>query len=205
MTNRIGIFGGSFDPVHIGHLIIASDLCDRLELDRVHFVLAPRPPHKTTLWASDDDRRAMLERAVADDPRFTPDYREFGRSGPSWSVETVASFAEEFPNAERFFIMGQDSLADFHTWREPHRFLSLARLAVAARPGASIAGDLIERFTPDERARIHPFETPMMEISSTMIRERLAAGFSIRYLVPPAVEAFIVAGKPYPTGPLVDT
>jgi nicotinate-nucleotide adenylyltransferase len=202
MTRRIGIFGGSFDPVHLGHLVIASDIHDRLHLDAVHFVLAPRPPHKHLLWAADEDRIAMLEAAIENDPRFILDTREFSRSGPSWSVETVASFAAEFPGAHLFFIMGEDSLADFHTWREPDRLLQLAELAVAARPGFDVHPERLSTFNEQERSRIHPIESPQIEISSTMIRARILSGASIRYLVPDAVATYIARSQPYGSGPL---
>ena len=203
VTPRIGIFGGSFDPIHLGHLVIASDICDRLQLDAVHFVLAPRPPHKQLLWASDEDRRAMLEHAIAADDRFVPDFREFGRTGPSWSVDTVASFADEFPGAVLFFIMGSDSLADFHSWRQPERILGLAQLAVAARPGVELSTSHLQRFTASDRDRIARVDTPEIAISSTMIRDRIRDHASIRYLVPEAVEAYIVAQHPYDEGPSV--
>jgi nicotinate-nucleotide adenylyltransferase len=203
MIHRVGIFGGSFDPVHAGHLIIASDICDRLNLDRVHFVLSPRPPHKLALWASDTDRKNMLNAAIADDERFVLDLREFERTGPSWSVDTVTSFAAEFPDAERFFIMGEDSLADFHSWREPERILANARLAVAARPGVVLAAEHLLRFTPTDRARIHTVESPEIGISSTMVRNRIERGASIKYLVPDDVERYITLNQPYGAGPLV--
>jgi nicotinate-nucleotide adenylyltransferase len=197
MISRIGIFGGSFDPVHTGHLIIASDICDRLMLGTVHFVLSPRPPHKAALWATDEHRREMLAAAIADDPRFALDLREYKRTGPSWTVDTVASFADEFPAAERFFIMGEDSLADFHTWREPERILANVQLAVATRPGVELSPRHLHRFSEDERARIHVVESPEIGISSTLVRERIARGASIRYLVPEMVERYIRAHRPY--------
>lgn len=200
MTHRIGIFGGSFDPVHIGHLIIASDICDRLALDAVHFVLAPRPPHKASLWASDDARREMLARAVYSDDRFVLDLREFERSGPSWTVDTVESFAEEFSGADLFFIMGEDSLADFHTWREPERIIARAQLAVAARPGVELTPAHLLRFSAEERSRIHSVESPEIGISSTMIRERIERNAEIRYLVPDRVAEYIRTRRPYNKG-----
>jgi len=192
VTRRIGVFGGSFDPIHIGHLLIASDICDQLALDAVHFVLAPRPPHKLRLMAADEDRIAMLRLAIEPDPRFILDLREFERPGLSYSVQTLASFAAECPEAERYFLMGEDSLADFPTWYEPERILDLAHLAVACRPGRDAdPGEIIRRL-PIGRDRIHMVETPELAISSSLIRERRRRGELIRYLVPASVEQYIV-------------
>ena len=192
MTRRIGVFGGSFDPVHIGHLVIASDICDRLRLDAVHFVLAPRPPHKLRLMASDEDRIAMLRLAVGPDPRFVVDLREFERPGLSYSVQTLASFAAECPETERYFLMGEDSLVDFPTWYEPERILELAHLAVACRPGRAADPREIIRLFPIGNGRIHMVETPELAISSSLIRQRRQQGELIRYLVPASVEQYIV-------------
>lgn len=192
MTSRIGIFGGSFDPVHIGHLIVASDICDRLALDVVHFVLAPRPPHKSRLSAPDDARIEMLRLAITGDERFSLDLREFDRRGPSFSVDTIESFAAELPGAELFFLMGEDSLADLHTWKRPDRILELAHLAVAARPGALVDPARLTEPGSLATARIAMVETPEIGISSTLIRDRRSRGESIRYLVPAPVERFIV-------------
>jgi len=201
MIRRIGIFGGSFDPVHIGHLIIASDVFDRLDLAAVHFVLAPRPPHKVGLWASDGDRASMLELAISPDPRFVLDLREFDRQGPSWSVDTVESFSAQFPGVELYFVMGEDSLAEFHTWRSPERILSLAHLAVASRPGAHVSSLDLSQFSDTERDRIHLIESPEVDISSTSIRDRIWSGRSVRYLVPEAVAEYITRQTPYERNP----
>ncbi len=191
MTRRLGVFGGSFDPVHIGHLLIASDICDRLKLDAVHFVLAPRPPHKLRLMAPDEDRIAMLCLATAPDERFVVDLREFERPGLSYSVQTLETFAEECPETELYFLMGEDSLAEFPTWREPERILALAHLAVACRPGSVADPDEIIRLFSIGEGRIHMVETPELAISSSLIRDRRQRDELIRYLVPADVEQFI--------------
>lgn len=191
MTRRLGVFGGSFDPIHLGHLLIASDICDRLQLDAVHFVLAPRPPHKLRLMAPDEDRIAMLRLATAPDERFVIDLREFERPGLSYSVQTLETFAAECPDAELYFLMGEDSLAEFPTWREPKRILAIAHLAVACRPGSVADPDeVIQRF-PIGNGRIHRVETPELAISSSLIRGRRQRGELIRYLVPADVERYI--------------
>jgi nicotinate-nucleotide adenylyltransferase len=200
VTRRLGVFGGSFDPVHIGHLLIASDICQQLELDAVHFVLAPRPPHKGQLMAADEHRIEMLRRAIAPDHRFVLDLREFERPGPSYSVQTLESFTADRQDAELFFLMGEDSLADFPTWREPERILELARLAVACRPGTDVEPEQIERLFPCAAGRVSMVETPELEISSSLIRARRERGNIIRYLVPTDVERYIIDHRLYVLG-----
>jgi nicotinate-nucleotide adenylyltransferase len=197
VTRRLGIFGGSFDPVHVGHLLIASDICHRLKLDAVHFVLAPRPPHTLQLMASDLDRIEMLRRAIAHDERFVLDLREFERPGLSYSVQTLESFTEEDPEAELYFLMGEDSLADFPTWRQPERILELANLAVACRPGTDVDPDQIGQLFPHACGRVHIVETPELEISSSLIRARRQRGDIVRYLVPACVEQYIQERRLY--------
>jgi len=191
MTRRLGVFGGSFDPIHVGHLLIASDLCDQLALDAVHFVLAPRPPHKERLMAPDADRIAMLTLAIAQDERFVLDLREFERPGLSFTIQTLASFKEECPASDLFFLMGEDSLADFPDWKQPADILELAQLAVACRPGTDADPvEIIRRF-PTAAGRVHMVETPELAISSSLIRARRQTGQMIRYLVPAEVERYI--------------
>lgn len=197
MTKRLGIFGGSFDPIHIGHLLIASDICEHLCLDAVHFVLAPRPPHKQQLMAADTHRIAMLRMAIESDDRFVLDLREFDRTGPSFTVQTLESFVSEDPNATLFFIMGEDSLAEFPTWYQPERILQLAHLAVACRPGTDVDLASIGRKLPAATGRIDMVETPELEISSSLIRERRRKGIMIRYLVPAEVEHYITDRQLY--------
>lgn len=197
MTKRLGVFGGSFDPVHIGHLLIASDICEHLRLDAVHFVLAPRPPHKQQLMAADAHRIAMLRMAISRDDRFVLDLREFDRTGPSFTVQTLESFISEEPYTQLFFIMGEDSLADFPTWHQPERILQLAHLAVACRPGTEVDLASISLRLPTANGRIDMVETPELEISSSLIRERRRNGTMIRYLVPAGVEKYILDNDLY--------
>lgn len=191
MSSKIGLFGGTFDPIHIGHLIIASEVCEKLALDEVRFIVAPRPPHKNGIIASDDDRVAMVLRAIENDDRFRIDLREFERPGSSYTVDTIQSFHDEFPTSELFFVMGEDSLLDFPSWNDPEIIVGLATIAVASRPKIEL--DLTTLFAklPSARNRVIEVKTPEVAISSTLIRERLAKGESIRYLVPAEVETTI--------------
>jgi len=191
VSSRIGIFGGTFDPIHIGHLIIASEICEKLELDEIRFVVAPRPPHKNGIIASDEDRVAMVQLAIEQDHRFLIDLREFERPGRSYTVDTIRSFHEEFPDEELIFIMGEDALIDFPNWNNPDVIVDLATIAVASRPKIELdLSSLFERL-PSARNRVIEVKTPEIAISSTLIRDRLARGEMIRYLVPAAVETAI--------------
>ncbi len=191
MSAKIGIFGGTFDPIHIGHLIIASEICEKLGLDRIHFVVAPRPPHKNGIVASDEARVEMVLRAIAADDRFTVDLREFDRPGNSYTVDTVRSFHDDFPESELTFIMGEDSMRDFPSWNDPDVIVGLARIAVASRPKIELNLTRLYEQLPSALGRVVEVKTPEVAISSTLIRDRLARGESIRYLVPAVVETAI--------------
>ena len=188
---RIGLLGGTFDPIHLGHLIIASEIFHRMKLDEVRFVVAPRPPHKDGITASDQDRISMVRTAIDADPRFVLDLIEFERSGTSYTIDTLRSFQERNTEAEIFFIMGEDSLRDFSSWDEPEGIVSIARLAVATRPGVSVDLESIFRVLPSARGRISIVATPEVAISSTAIRKRIREGVPITYLVPKNVETLI--------------
>lgn len=191
MSAKIGIFGGTFDPIHIGHLIIASEICEKLALDRVHFVVAPRPPHKNGIIASDEARVEMVLQAIAPDNRFTIDLREFDRPGNSYTVDTVRSFAADYPDSELTFIMGEDSMRDFPNWNDPDVIIGLTHIAVASRPKIELNLTRLYEQLPSALGRVIEVKTPEVAISSTLIRERLARSESIRYLVPAVVETVI--------------
>jgi nicotinate-nucleotide adenylyltransferase len=133
---RLGIYGGTFDPVHYGHLLLAETCREQLKLDEVRFVPAATPPHKTALRITDGHARAdMLRLALSGYPEFVVDRRELKRKGASFTVDTLSEFAAEFPDAELFFLAGADSLRDLLTWREPERITQLATLVACNRPG----------------------------------------------------------------------
>jgi nicotinate-nucleotide adenylyltransferase len=170
---RIGVFGGTFDPVHVGHLAIAHAALESVPLDRVVFVPARRSPLKERApVASEGDRLAMLDLAVAGEPRFAVSRAELERSGPSYTVETL----ERLAGADRLFlILGSDAIADFPRWKDPERIAELATLVVADRPGAPARIG---------NAPIVTFDAPRLDISSRELRARAARGLSLRYLVP---------------------
>ena len=190
---RLGILGGTFDPPHVGHLLAAVDAVERLTLDRLVLVPAAVQPLKAAIeTAPAADRLAMLRLLVADDARFEVDPLEIERAGLSFSVDTLTVFADRFPSAERFFLVGTDVLRTFDRWREPKRVLALATLAVMTRDDGSPAAVLPEGAVTIASRRI--------DVSSTEIRARVAAGRSLRGFVPDAVAAYIAANGLYRKG-----
>jgi len=178
--SRVGVFGGTFDPVHVGHLAIASAALESVPLDRVLFVLARRSPLKDRApVAPESDRLAMLRLAVAEEPRFAVSRVELDREGPSYTVETLEQLAG--PD-ELFLILGADALVDLGRWHRPERISELATIVVAARPGAPAAKAADRRLLVD---------TPLCDISSRELRARAARGRSLRYLVPNTVWRYI--------------
>jgi nicotinate-nucleotide adenylyltransferase len=185
---RLGIFGGSFDPPHVGHLLLATDAFEALALDRLVFVPAAVQPLKAEQAAAHSRHRlAMVRLLVGDDRRFAVDPIEIDRDGLSYTVETLAAFAQRHPDAERFFLAGTDVLASFGEWREPERVLRLATLAVIQREGDR--GRM-----PKGAVRV---ETRRVDVSSTEIRERVRTGREIRGFVPDAVAAYIAEQRLY--------
>jgi nicotinate-nucleotide adenylyltransferase len=189
---RIGVLGGTFDPVHNGHLYVADALRAALGLERVVWVPAGLPPHKTGQIVSQDrDRLAMLEQALAGSATDEIDTIDIDRTGPSYTADTLESLAERFSPARLFFLMGEDSLRDLPTWHDPERLLRFAELAVAARPGVDADLESVARQVPAVRRRVHLVPTEEIPISSSEIRQRVRENRSILGLVPAAVEAYI--------------
>ena len=173
---RVGVFGGTFDPVHVGHLAIALAALESVPLDRVLFVPVRRSPLKDRdPLASTTDRVAMLETAIAREPRFALSRAELEREGVSYTVDTLEELRSQ---GELFLILGSDALADLARWRAPDRIRELATILVAARPGAP---------EPDAMHGARTFDAPRLDISSRELRARAARGMSLRYLVPDAV------------------
>lgn len=183
----IGMFGGTFDPIHTAHLILAERACDELELDAVLFVPALIPPHKINgrKIASAQHRVAMVERAIASNPRFLLTTHEIDRGGVSFTVDTLEYLRGLLPDAALTLLIGGDSARDFHTWRMPDRIAALASIAVWARPDAELPEEVIPGVGYGRIA------APLLEISSTDIRERAGRGASIRYLTLDSVVDYI--------------
>ena len=200
MSARIGLLGGTFDPPHIGHLWLGALAADELELDRVLFVPAAQPPHKQEeVLTAAEDRAEMTRLAIADEPRFELSRIELERPGVSYTVDTVSQLLDSgVAGDDMILIMAADALADIGTWREPERLVSMVRWAVGPRPGTPgpDADGLRARFGSDAD-RITFLVGPALELSSTDIRNRVAAGRTIRYLVPRAVEEEILERRLY--------
>ncbi len=196
---RIGIFGGTFDPPHVGHLILAAEARDQLHLDRVLWMVTPNPPHKRGRVITPlDVRLALVQAAVCEDPHFEVSTVEADRPGPHYSVDTVRILACQNPGADLFYLMGGDSLHDLPTWMKPRELVAaLAGLGVMRRPQDSVDLPGLERALPGIGAKIFFVNTPLLEISSSDIRERVAQGQHYRYFVPQTVFDLVEAGRLY--------
>ena len=196
---RVGVFGGTFDPPHLGHLILAAEALDQLRLDRLLWVLTQDPPHKhgrmIRPW---EERFEMVRLETAEDPAFEISRVDIDRPGPHYAVDTMAILAQQIPGAELFYLIGGDSLHDLPTWHQPRQFLqACAGLGVMRRPGDSINLDALENVLPRISARVHFITTPLLEISSTDIRQRIASGRPFRYYLTPAVYQYILKTRLY--------
>ena len=191
---RLGIYGGSFDPIHIGHLLLAECCREACQLDRVRFVPAAVSPHKADARPTSATHRwEMLRLSVGGYPPFEVSDWEIRRGGLSYTVDTLAAIREELPQAELFFLMGADTLADFPQWRAPETICRWATLVVVHRPGSPAP---VTDALPAGRG-CHVVTMPQIDISSSDIRDRVAQGRSIRFQVPGAVEALIGAQRLY--------
>ncbi len=189
---RIGAFGGTFDPIHIGHLIVAAELQYALKLDRVLFLPAGDPPHKTEQRISPAVHRlAMLRLAVADQEAFEISTLDLSGSGPSYTVDLLARLQEAIGPVSLVFLMGEDSLRDLPTWHQPGRIATLAEIGVARRPGVEVNMESLIAAVPEASGRVHLVPIPELGVSSRDIRRRVAAGAPIAFQVPQAVESYI--------------
>lgn len=195
---RIGILGGTFDPPHIGHLVLADCAIESLSLDRLLFVPAADPPHKPgETRAEVGDRLAMLQRAITADSRFEFSSADVDRPGPHYTVDLIRILQACHPGADLYFVMGSDSFRDLPTWHTPKELVAIARFAVMQRPGASVALDMHEAVLPGLARRTTLIDAPSIELSSTEIVERLCEGKSVRYLVPDTVLQYIKSRQVY--------
>lgn len=218
MSQKLGILGGTFNPIHYGHLAAAEEVRDRLKLDRVLFIPSFHPPHK-----QEDDvpsaahRMEMVRIATAENATFEPSDIEIKRGGKSYTIDTIEALKRTYPDAELYFITGVDSFLDIQTWSRWERLLSLCTFVVLSRPGYRFADLLkIDFLSPaatqvielDRGQRVHveihagTFTAflemiPLYDISSTDIRRRVKEGRSIKYLLPEAVETYIITNKLY--------
>mgnify|MGYP001431057345 CR=1 FL=1 len=188
---RIGFFGGTFDPIHHGHLILASYAASSAGLDRLLFAPAATPPHKDRKITDVSHRIEMLLRAIDTDERFEMTTVDLDRDGPHYSVDTLAILKQSFPDAELFFLMGSDSYRDLPRWYEPMRLFDHASLLVGRRPNSSYDQDALFRALPPARTMTEFVDIPLIEISSTEVRKRVSEQLPIDYLVPHRVQEYI--------------
>ena len=194
---RLGVFGGTFDPIHVAHLAVAESARDALGLERVLFIPNRQPPHKPDQAITPAAARlAMVRAAIADNPAFQVSTIELDRDGPSYTSDTLEALRSERHEAGRSgelaLILSVEALAGLAMWHEPERVLSLSQLVVAPRDGfPDVDPEAIERLVPGSTARVVILDGPRMRLSASDIRARAAAGRSIRYLVPDAVAAYI--------------
>lgn len=193
MSSRIGIFGGTFDPPHIGHLILAGEAAGFLHLDRLLWLLTPDPPHKKdqqlTGW---QHRQAMLELCLENNPIFELSCLDIERPGPHYASDTMQILAGQYPTADLIFIMGGDSLRDLPTWHKPHEFVRTCHsLGVMQRPGDTFDLVELEKEIPGISAKVQFMDAPLLGISSRQIRQRIIENRPFRYYVTSPVFTYI--------------
>jgi nicotinate-nucleotide adenylyltransferase len=188
-VRKLGVFGGTFDPPHLAHLILAAEAQSQLGLDKVLWVLTPNPPHKLGARISPlDVRLRMLQAALADDPNFELSRVDIDRPAPHFAVDTLHRLADQFAPAELVYLMGGDSLRDLADWHQPQAFVQACDgIAVLLRPGPGPDLALLEAKLPGLTPKLDFIRAPMMEISSSLIRRRVRDGRPVRYFLPPPV------------------
>ncbi len=201
---RLGLFGGTFDPVHYGHLLLAEQCREQCALDEVWFLPSGSPPHKQDARITDGKHRTeMLKLATAGHPAFVVNDLELHRSGPTFTVETLRDMRERYPERELFFLIGADSLHDLPTWRAPAEILNLATLVAVNRGDRPLpeVQPLLDRIGEIPATRIQLITMPGIDLTATDLRRRVAAGKSIRFMTPRAVEMYIEQHGLFTTNP----
>jgi nicotinate-nucleotide adenylyltransferase len=190
---RIGVLGGTFDPVHLGHLILAEEARDQLDLSAVYFVPAGDPPHKQgRRLAPAEDRLRMIELAITANEAFRASRADVDRPGPHYTLDMVQIVQAQLPSrSELYFLMGYDSLAEFPTWHRARELLAACHLVALTRHDVPLDWDYLEAHLPGIRERVTLLDMPELEIASHQIQERIRAGRTIRYLVPEGVCSYI--------------
>jgi nicotinate-nucleotide adenylyltransferase len=190
---KMGILGGTFDPIHMGHLVLAQQVKEKLKLGQVMFIPCLIPPHKTRRKLSPaKDRFRMVETAVQDNLAFSVSDMELKRGGLSYTVDTLRQLRCSHPDTELYFLTGSDVLDEIHTWKDPEEIYRLAKMVIAVRPGF----DSIDSKNPFAKKSML-VEITGVDISSSRIRQKVKKGQSIKYLVPPKVEEYILKKKLY--------
>ncbi len=199
MKRKVGIMGGSFDPIHLGHLVVANEVLNIHKLDEIIFVPTGDPPHKKGLKAADFHRLLMVNMAVLSNDKFSVSDFEIKNSEKSYTLNTLKEFTSLYPDTEFYFITGSDAVVELPNWYEPEEILKLCNFIAVSRPGISIEevknkiNDIQEKFG----GSIEMLQVPMLQISSTNIRERFQMGISAKYLLPESVEQYIIKNGLY--------
>jgi len=188
---RIGIFGGSFNPIHIGHLLVAQDILEQLKLDKILFIPAFDPPHKKNLLPF-HHRYKMLKLAIENNPCFEISNIEAKRKGKSWTVDTLSELQKEYPFDQLYLIMGTDQFAILKNWKEPARLFQMAKVCVISRPGQKRI--VKRRFGKDKPIFL---EVTLIDIAAQRIRQRIAQNRPVRYMLPEKVFKYIMKHKLY--------
>lgn len=199
MTQRLGIFGGTFDPPHLGHLILASEALTKLKLTRLLWVLTSIPPHKIGQPTSPiADRLAMLKLALKDEPEFEISTVDMDRPGPQYMLDTLKLLALQYPNSELIPLIGGDSLRDLPVWHKPIDLVAAChQIGVMRRPGDSIDLSQLEVQIPGITGKVSFVDAPLLEIASHEIRQRVVEGLPFRYYLLPSVYEYIITHKLY--------
>jgi len=198
--SRLGIMGGTFDPIHYGHLVAAEGARYEFNLEKVIFVPAGRPPHKLNYKITDPWQRfTMTSLAVQSNPFFEVLPLEVERPGPSYAIDTVREIIRLYPGMEVYFITGADAVSEILTWKNTEQLLSICHFIAATRPGYRMDDmwEKLKRLPGELKDRIHCMEVPALAISSSDIRQRLRDGRPIKYLLPEPVEEYIIKNKIY--------
>lgn len=196
---RLGIFGGTFDPPHLGHLILAAESLEQLQLDRLLWVVTAQPPHKrgqpiTPLEA----RLEMVQAAIENNPAFEISRIEIDRPGPHFAVESLRLLARQYPGSGLYYLIGGDSLRDLPTWRDPQGLIAeIECLGVMRRPRSRIDVERLEKLMPGLSAKVRFIQTPHLDISSSQVRQRAAEGKTYRYFLPEKVYEIVESLRLY--------
>ncbi len=192
MSRRLGILGGTFDPIHIGHLQMAQVVCEKMKLDKVIFVPSNLPPHKTAVGLTPADHRLnMVKLAVQDNPFFTVSSCEIEKGGKSYSIDTVQYLSHVFSGGKLFFIIGADAFSTINQWKDIDQIVRIVDFIVVNRPGS------VKQKKSKSSLRQTQLVMPGLDISSSFVRQRIAQGKNIHYLVPEKVVRYIVKNKLY--------
>ncbi|HHZ03150.1 MAG TPA: nicotinate-nucleotide adenylyltransferase [Tissierellia bacterium] len=199
---KIGIMGGAFDPIHLGHLVAANEVLNTYQLNEIIFVPTGNPPHKNGLIADSLDRYVMVSMAVLSNDKFSVSDIEISSREKSYTLNTLRKFREIYKGAELYFITGADAIIDLANWHQPSEILKLCKLIAVSRPGIGLkeVQDKIKDIQLKYGGTIEIVQIPMLQISSTEIRKRFKKGISAKYLLPESVEQYIIKNKIYMKG-----